>query len=132
MPLVNSAFILALATGQSVADVSQNVFANLGRDEVKLPDPVFKGDIIYSWFEVLEKRESRSLPDVGLVRVETTGFNHEGVTIIIFIRTIMIYEKGRAPKVARLIPGELAPDMSKREKCDGARKLSLLTAGLPP
>ncbi len=30
-PLVNSCFTLALVTGQSVTDLSQNVFANLGR-----------------------------------------------------------------------------------------------------
>ncbi|HVF02525.1 MAG TPA: MaoC/PaaZ C-terminal domain-containing protein, partial [Rubrobacteraceae bacterium] len=29
-PLVDSTFTLALVTGQSVTDVSQNVFANLG------------------------------------------------------------------------------------------------------
>jgi len=29
-PLVNSAFTIALVTGQSVSDVSQNVMANLG------------------------------------------------------------------------------------------------------
>ena len=36
-PLVNSCLTLALVTGQSVTDVSQNVFANLGWDEVRLP-----------------------------------------------------------------------------------------------
>ena len=41
-PLVNSTFTLALVTGQSVADVSQNVLANLGWDEVRLPHP-FRG-----------------------------------------------------------------------------------------
>ena len=46
-PLVNSTFTLALVTGQSVADVSQNVLANLGWDEVRLPHPVFEGDTIY-------------------------------------------------------------------------------------
>ena len=64
-PLVNSTFTLALVTGQSVADVSQNVFANLGWDEVRLPAPVFEGDTIYSESEVLEVRESRSRPEVG-------------------------------------------------------------------
>ena len=59
-PLVNSTFTLALVTGQSVADVSQNVLANLGWDEVRLPHPVFEGDTIYSESEVLEKRESKS------------------------------------------------------------------------
>ena len=40
-PLVDSTFTLALVTGQSVADISQNAMANLGWDEVRLPNPVF-------------------------------------------------------------------------------------------
>ena len=68
-PLVDSTFTVALVTGQSVTDVSQNVFANLGWDEVRLPAPVFEGDTIYSKSEVLEKRGSRSRPGVGIVRL---------------------------------------------------------------
>ena len=41
-PLVDSTFTLALVTGQSVTDISQNVFANLGWDEIRLPNPVFR------------------------------------------------------------------------------------------
>ncbi len=41
-PLVNSTLTLSLVTGQSVGDVSQNVTANLGWDEVRLPAPVLK------------------------------------------------------------------------------------------
>src|SRR5579859_5092071 len=59
-PLVDSTFTLALVTGQSVSDVSQNVLANLGWDEVRLPSPVFEGDTIYSQSEVVSKRESQS------------------------------------------------------------------------
>ena len=51
---MDSTFTLALVTDQSVTDVSQNVFANLGWDGVRLPAPVFEGDIIYSRSEVLE------------------------------------------------------------------------------
>ena len=72
-PLVDSTFTLALVTGQSVADVSQNVLANLGWDEVRLPAPVYEGDTIYSESEVLEVRPSRSRPEVGIVTVRTTG-----------------------------------------------------------
>ena len=114
-PLVDSTFTLALATGQSVTDISQNVFANLGWDEVKLPAPVFEGDTIYSRSEVLEKRESRSRPDVGIVKVKTTGFNQEGTVVISFERTIMVYKKDHAPRIARLSPGELASGEGKRE-----------------
>ena len=114
-PLVDSTFTLALVTGQSVTDISQNVFANLGWDEVKLPAPVFEGDTIYSRSEVLEKRESRSRPDVGIVKVKTTGFNQEGTVVISFERTIMVYKKDYAPRIARLSPGELASREGKRE-----------------
>lgn len=53
-PLVNSCLTLALVTGQSVTDISQNVMANLGWDEVRLPHPLFEGDTVYSRSEVLE------------------------------------------------------------------------------
>ena len=90
-PLVDSTFTLALVTGQSVTDISQNVFANLGWDEVRLPNPVFEGDTLYSQSEVLEKRESKSRPDVGIVKVRTTGFNQDGKTVIGFVRTVMVF-----------------------------------------
>jgi len=104
-PLVDSTFTLALVTGQSVTDISQNVFANLGWDEVRLPAPVFEGDTIYSQSEVLEKRESRSRPNVGIVTVETTGYNQDGRTVITFKRTLMVYRRGHAPKITRITPG---------------------------
>jgi acyl dehydratase len=104
-PLVDSTFTLALVTGQSVTDISQNVFANLGWDEVRLPAPVFEGDTIYSRSEVLEKRESRSRQNVGIVTVETTGYNQDGRTVIAFKRTIMVYRWGHAPKIIRITPG---------------------------
>lgn len=97
-PLVDSTFTLALVTGQSVTDVSQNVFANLGWDEVRLPAPVFEGDTIYSRSDVLEKRESNSRSNVGIVTVKTTGFNQDGTVVISFKRTIMVYKRDRAPK----------------------------------
>ena len=99
--LVDSTFTLALVTGQSVTDVSQNVMANLGWDEVRLPAPVFEGDTIYSSSEVLECRESRSRPEVGIVTVRTTGYNHEGTVVITFRRTLLVYKRGRGPQIPR-------------------------------
>lgn len=103
-PLVDSTFTLALVTGQSVTDISQNVFANLGWDDVRLPQPVFEGDTIYSQSEVLAARESASHPDVGIVTVRTTGYNQDGVVVITFQRTIMVYKRGHAPEIPRLGP----------------------------
>ncbi|HEX6797404.1 MAG TPA: MaoC family dehydratase [Ktedonobacterales bacterium] len=108
-PLVDSTFTLALVTGQSVSDVSQNVFANLGWDEVRLPNPVFEGDTIYSQSEVLETRESRSRSNVGIVTVHTTGYNQRGEVVISFKRTVMVYKRGQAPEIPRLVPDTSAP-----------------------
>jgi acyl dehydratase len=101
---VDSTFTLALVTGQSVADVSQNVMANLGWDEVRLPHPVFEGDTIYSESEVLEARESRSRPNVGVVKVATRGYNQDGTVVITFTRTLLVYRRDHAPADSRPRP----------------------------
>ncbi|GAC1628023.1 MAG: (R)-specific enoyl-CoA hydratase RipB/Ich [Candidatus Acidiferrum sp.] len=97
-PLVDSTFTLAVVTGQSVADISQNAMANLGWDEVRLPNPLFEGDTLYSQSEVLEKRESKSRPNVGIVRFKSTGYTQEGTVVIEFKRTVMIYKRGHVPQ----------------------------------
>ncbi len=99
-PLVNSCFTLALVTGMSVADVSQNAVANLGWDEVKLPHPVFEGDTIYAESEVLGTRPSASRPQVGIVTVASRGYNQDGTLVIEFKRSIMIYRRGHVPEAA--------------------------------
>jgi acyl dehydratase len=97
-PLVNSCFTLALVTGQSVTDLTVNAVANLGWDEVRLPHPLFEGDTVRSKSEVLETRESKSRPHVGIVRVKTTGTNQHGAAVIEFTRTFMIWKRGHVPK----------------------------------
>ena len=100
-PLVNSCLTLAIVTGQSVTDLSQNAMANLGWDEVRMPHPVFEGDTLYSQSEVLETRESKSRPNVGLVRVKTAGRNQHGTTVLEFKRTFMVYKRGHVPRGER-------------------------------
>ena len=102
-PLVDSTFTLALVTGLSVNDVSMNGI-NLGWDEVRLPHPLFEGDTVYAQSEVLETRESRSRPNLGIVKIKTTGTNQDGVVVIEFQRTIMVYKRGHVPRVERPEP----------------------------
>ena len=103
-PLMNSCFTLALVTGQSVTDLTQNAVANLGWDEVRLPHPVFAGDTIYARSEVLETRESKSRPTVGIVRVKTTGVNQHAAPVIEFTRTFMVWKRGHVPDARRHTP----------------------------
>jgi acyl dehydratase len=100
-PLVNSTLTLALVTGQSVTDISQNVVANLAWDEIRLPHPVYEGDTVYSRSEVLSVRGSKSRPEVGIVEVRTEGFTQEAKVVITFRRTVMVYRKGHAPSRPR-------------------------------
>ena len=100
-PLVNSCFTLALVTGLSVIDLTQNGVANLGWDEVRLPHPLFEGDTVYAKSEVLETRESKSRPGVGIVRVRSTGRNQHGAPVIEFTRTFMVWKRGHVPRVQR-------------------------------
>jgi len=102
-PLVDSTLTLALATGLSVSDLSQNAI-NLGWDAVRLPHPVFEGDTLYAASEVLEVRPSRSRPHMGIVRVRTTAANQDGAVVIEFERTIMVYRRGHAPNLRRTTP----------------------------
>lgn len=96
-PLVNSTLTLALVTGQSTIDLSMNVFANLGWDEVRMPHPVFEDDTIHSRSTVLELRTSASRPDLGIVTVSSEGVNQEGTVVIRFRRTFMVYRRGHLP-----------------------------------
>jgi itaconyl-CoA hydratase len=105
-PLVNSAFTLALVTGQSTVDLSMNVYANLGWDEVRTPAPVFEGDTVHSRSKVLSVRASASRPAVGLVVVATEGFNSDGTVVISFRRTFLVYRRGHQPAAAGRRPDE--------------------------
>lgn len=102
-PLVNSTFTLALVTGQTVSDISHNVMANLGWDDVRLPHPLFEGDTVYSTSEVIETRASRSRKNVGIVTVRTTGFKQTGLPVITFRRTVMVYRRGQAPAIPTVV-----------------------------
>ncbi|GAA5122579.1 MaoC family dehydratase [Haloechinothrix salitolerans] len=96
-PLVNSTLTFAIINGQSVADISQNVIANLGWDAVTLPNPVFEGDTLYSESEILAVRESQSRPHAGIVHVRTRGYNQRGEDVLVYSRHVMVYRRGHAP-----------------------------------
>ena len=93
-PLVNSAFTVALVAGMSVSDVSHKAIANLGWKEIRLPAPVFVGDTLYAESEVLDKRESKSRPNAGIVTVRTRGVKRDGTVVCDFDRTMLIPKRG--------------------------------------
>ena len=103
-PLVNSAFTLALVTGLTVSDTSENAAANLEWTDITLPKPVFAGDTLYAESEILELRESQSNPSVGIVSMRSRGVNQRREVVIEFKRTVMVYRRG-APEAEPDFPG---------------------------
>ena len=92
-PLVNSTLTLAIVVGMSVADVSQNPVANLGWTEIRMPAPVFNGDTLYAESTVLDKRDSKSRPEQGIVSVATRAWKQDGTTVMTFNRSVLVPKK---------------------------------------
>ena len=96
-PLVCSPLTVALMVGMSVSDVSQKAVANLGWDNIRLTHPLFPGDTLYAESEVVEKRESSSRPEQGIVTVRPTGKNQHGDVVCTFNRSMLIWKTGCGP-----------------------------------
>ena len=71
-------YIYSLLLGMSVPDVSGKAIANLEVESLKHVAPTFHGDTIYGETTVLDKTESKSKDDRGVVHVETKGYNQDG------------------------------------------------------
>jgi acyl dehydratase len=85
--------VYSLALGMSVSDVSGKAIANLATEGLKHPAPVFHGDTLYCESEVLEKKESKSKPDRGTVKVHTRVLNQDGVLVAEFKRLVLVPRK---------------------------------------
>jgi len=106
--LVNSTLTLALVTGLTVPDTSENATANLAWTDIKLPKPVFVGDTLWSESEILELRESQSNPSVGIVTMRCRGVNQNAEVVIEFRRTFMAYRR-TAAESASIFPEVAEP-----------------------
>ncbi len=92
--IICSPFTVALLVGMSVSDVSQKAIANLGWKEIKLTFPLFAGDTLSGESEVLDKRESKSRPNAGIVAVRTRGYNQDRKLVCEFDRMMLIAKRG--------------------------------------
>ncbi len=92
--IVNGIFTMGLAVGMSVADLTEGtIIGNLSYENVSHPHPMFHGDTLVVESEVLEKRESHSKPDRGIVRIKHVGRNQEGTVVIEMERTVMFLKR---------------------------------------
>lgn len=88
--LVVGTLVFSLVVGMTVPDISGKAIANLGYEDIKHLAPTFVGDTIYARTKILEKRESKSKHDRGIVFVETIGYNQRGEDVISFRRNVLV------------------------------------------
>ena len=88
--LVVGTLVFSLAVGITVPDVSGKAIANLDYENIKHLNPVFIGDTIYVRTTVLDKRESKTKNDRGIVYVESVAYNQNGVDVLSFRRHVLI------------------------------------------
>jgi acyl dehydratase len=91
--LVNSGLSVALLLGISVSDISQNAIANLGWTDIELTHPLFVGDTLYGHSTITGLRESQSRPDAGIVSCHSRGINQDGVEILTFHRSVLVWKR---------------------------------------
>ena len=88
--LVVGTLVFSLAVGITVPDISGKAIANLGYEDIRHLNPVFLNDTIYVRTKVLDKRESKSKPDRGIVYVESIAYNQNGVDVLSFRRKVLV------------------------------------------
>lgn len=92
--IVNGIFTMGLIVGLSVAELTDGtIIGNLGYEKVAHPKPVFHGDTLYAESEVLDKRDSKSNPSQGIVRLKQIGRNQHGEIVIELERTVLFMRK---------------------------------------
>ncbi len=83
---------LSIVMGLASQDVCENALAELGMDNIRLQTPVFHGDTLYAYSEVLEKRES-DRPDAGEILFRHYGYNHRDEQVVQGDRRILLKRK---------------------------------------
>ena len=83
-------YVYSILLGMSVPDVSGKAIANLEIESLRHVAPTFHGDTLYGETTVLDKWESTSKDDRGVVHVETVGYNQDGKVVCIFRRKVMV------------------------------------------
>ena len=97
--IVNGIFTLGLVTGLTVSELTEGtIVANLGYEKVLHPNPLFHGETVYAESEVLEMRESKSKPSVGIVRLKHWGKKPDGTVVVEFERTVMFLKNMESGK----------------------------------
>ncbi len=92
--IMNGIFTLGVLVGITVPELTEGtIIANLSYENVNHPKPLFPGDTLYGESEIMNKRESRSRPDCGIIILKHSGLNQHGEVCIEVTRTVLFLKK---------------------------------------
>ena len=123
--------VYSLVLGMSVPDVSGKAIANLEIESLKHAKPTFHGDTIYAQTTVLDKAESKSKPDRGVVTVETIGTNQRGEVVCEFRRKVLVPRRLDSTRDGRPDPHQRRRARDRRGRQRARRWRSRMAASWP-
>lgn len=91
--LVVGTLVFSVAVGLTVSEISGKAIANLEYEKIDHLGPVYINDTIYVKTRVLDRVDSKSKSDRGIVYVETTGYNQNNEDVIVFRRKVLVKRK---------------------------------------
>lgn len=81
---------LSLVAGLASETVSENALDILGFDDVRFTTPVFHGDTLYAESEVIDKHETETRPDGGVVTFHVRGYNQDDEQVLEAEQTVLL------------------------------------------
>jgi acyl dehydratase len=91
--LVTGSIVIGLAT----QDTAENALAELGLDRMRFTAPVFHGDTLYAYTEVLAKDDG-DRDGAGLVRFKHWGVREDGTVVFESERTVLVKRRLEAAR----------------------------------
>jgi itaconyl-CoA hydratase len=79
----------SVCIGLAMQDTGENALAELALDKIRFTAPVFHGDTLYAYSEVLEKRDA-DRDDAGIVRFRHWGVKQDSSVVFEGERTVLI------------------------------------------
>ena len=91
---INPIYAMSFVMGVQVSELTLGTtLGNLAITDISFPNPVFPGDTLRGQTTILDKRESKTKPDRGVVEFLQQGFNQRGECISTARRKAMMLKR---------------------------------------
>src|ERR1700689_2639235 len=93
--LVMGAVTLAIVLGLTSEDMTENAIADIGLSEIRMPNPVYRGDTLYATSTVLALSASADRPDCGVLTYRFNGRKTDGTPVVSGIRRVLLKRRAQ-------------------------------------